>query len=284
MSNGIQKDVLTKTRVVYSKPEMDRVTVRRDLDYKTALTMDVYYPPGSNDRLHPAVIIVAGYPDTGHEKLLGCKFKETGSSASWATLIAACGIISVTYTNTEPFADFHSLLDFVHQHSSQLNIDATRIGLWASSGNVPLALSALIDRNDLKCAALLYGYTIDPKVIEMAKMCGFVNPCADKSMDDLPKTLPMFVARAGQDQTPYLNETLDRFIVNALACSLSITFANHTNGPHAFDLFDESHTTRVIIQQVLEFLNCNFKNRWRVKQWKTYHYVLYDVVSAAQFL
>jgi hypothetical protein len=255
MSNGIQKDVLTKTRVVYHRPEMDQVTVRRNLEYKTALTKDVYYPPGSNDGLHPAVIIVAGYPDPGHEKLLGCKFKQTGSSVSWATLMAAFGIIAVTYTNSEPVADFHSLLDFIQQHSSQLKIDATRIGLWASSGNVPLALSALIDRNDLKCAALLYGYTIDPKVSEMAKMYGFVNPCADKSMDDLPKNLPMFIARAGQDQTPYLNEALDRFIINALARNLSITFANHPNGPHAFDLFDDSHTTRVIIQQVLDFLN-----------------------------
>jgi hypothetical protein len=254
MSNGIQKDVFAKTRVVYHKPEMDEVIVRRDLEYKTSLTMDLYYPPGEN-RTRPAVIIVAGYPDPGHEKLLGCKFKQTGSSVSWATLMAAFGIIAVTYTNSEPVADFHSLLDFIQQHSSQLKIDATRIGLWASSGNVPLALSALIDRNDLKCAALLYGYTIDPKVSEMAKMYGFVNPCADKSMDDLPKTLPMFIARAGLDQTPYLNEALDRFIINALARNLSITFANHPNGPHAFDLFDDSHTTRVIIQQVLDFLN-----------------------------
>ena len=85
-------------------------------------------------------------------------------------------------------------------------------------------------------------------------MYGFVNPVADKSIDDLPQNLPMFIARAGQDQTPYLNEVLDRFIMSALARNLSITIANHPNGPHAFDLFDDSHTTRVIIQEVLDFL------------------------------
>jgi hypothetical protein len=254
MSNEIQRDVLTKTTVVCHKPEMDQVTIRRDLEYKTTLTMDVYYPPGSNDRLHPAVIIVAGYPDPGHQKLLGCKFKETGSSVSWAKLIAASGIISITYTNTEPVADFYSLLGFIQNHSAELKIDAARIGLWASSGNVPLALSVLINRNELKCAALLYGYTMDPKISEMAKMYGFVNPIADKSINDLPQNLPVFIARAGQDQTPYLNEVLDRFIISALARNMSMTIANHPNGPHAFDLFDDSYTTRVIIQEVLDFL------------------------------
>jgi hypothetical protein len=85
-------------------------------------------------------------------------------------------------------------------------------------------------------------------------MYGFVNPAAGKSIQDLPENLPMFIARAGQDQTPHLNEVLDRFLANALSRNLSITIANHPNGPHAFDLFDDSHATRVIIQQILEFL------------------------------
>lgn len=255
MSNGIQKDVLTKTTVIYHKPEMDQVTIQKDREYKTSLTMDVYYPPGKNNDPAPAVIIVAGYPDPGYQKLLGCKFKETGSSVSWAKLIAASGIISIAYTNTEPVADFYSLLGFIQTHSAELKIDATRIGLWASSGNVPLALSVLINRSELRCAALLYGYTMDPKISEMAKIYGFVNPVADKSPNDLPQNLPMIITRAGQDQTPYLNEVLDRFIMSALARNLPITIANHPNGPHAFDLFDDSHPTRVIIQQVLEFLN-----------------------------
>jgi hypothetical protein len=147
------------------------------------------------------------------------------------------------------------LLDFIHQHSAELKIDTNKIGLWASSGNVPLALSALMDRSDLKCAALLYGYMIDPKIVEMAKMFGFVNPVADKSIDDLPKHFPMFIARAGQDQTPCLNEVLDQFIADALERNLPITLANHANGPHAFDLFDDTHATRVIIRQILDFLN-----------------------------
>jgi len=254
MSNEIQKDVLTKTRVVYQKPGVDQVTVRRDLEYKTSLFMDVYYPARVTQAC-PVVIIVAGYPDPGHQRLLGCRFKETGSSVSWAELIAASGIVSITYSNAEPIADFYALLEFIHQHSAELKIDSNKIGLWASSGNVPLALSALMARKDLKCAALLYGYMMDPRIDEMSKMFGFVNPIADKSIDDLPKDLPIFIARAGQDQTPHLNEVLDRFIVKALERNMLITFANHASGAHAFDLFDDSHITRVIIQEVLDFVS-----------------------------
>jgi hypothetical protein len=254
MTNEIQKDVLTKTRVVYQNAGVDQVIVQKDLEYETSLFMDVYYPAHVIQPC-PAVIIVAGYPDPGHQKLLGCRFKETGSSVSWAQLIAASGIACITYSNKEPVADFHTLLEYIHQHRAPLKIDASKIGLWASSGNVPLALSALNDTSDLKCAALLYGYMMDSKINEMSKMFGFVNPVAEKSIDDLPKNLPMFIVRAGQDQTPYLNEVLDRFIMDALERNMLITFANHREGPHAFDLFHDSHTTRIIIQQVLGFLN-----------------------------
>jgi hypothetical protein len=259
MSNEIQKDVLTKTRVVFQKPEADQVFVRRDVEYKTSLTTDVYYPKHLTQQI-PTVIIVAGYPDQGHQKLLGCKFKETGSSVSWAELIAASGMVCITYSNKEPVADFQELLEFIHQHSAELKIDTNKIGLWASSGNVPLALSALMQRSDLKCAALLYGYMIDPKIAEMSKMFGFVNSVADKSIDDLPKNLPMFIARAGKDQTPYLNEVLDQFVVSALQRNMEITFANHADAPHAFDLFDNSHITHVIIQEILDFLNLQLRS------------------------
>src|SRR3989442_2346823 len=113
-------------------------------------------------------------------------------------------------------------------------------------------------REYLKCAVLCYGYMLDldgaTGVADAAKMFGFVNPCAGKSVDDLPKDMPLFIARAGQDQLPRLNETLDRFLARALACNLPITFANHAAAPHAFDLFHDSERSREIIRQILAFL------------------------------
>ncbi len=265
MSEETRQNDISKKKVVYEMPGMDAVTIRRDVEYQEtdagALTMDIYYPPDwKSGAQTPAVVIVTGYPDLGFAAKVGCKFKEMGSSVSWGQLMAASGLVAITYTNREPAADLHSLLDYVRQNSESLGIDETRIGLWSSSGNVPLALSVLISEAQeyLKCAVLCYGYMLDLEeatgVAEMARAVGFVNPCAGSLVDDIPKHIPLFIARAGQDELPHLNETLDRFLSKALTYNLPVTFVNHAAAPHAFDLLHDSEETREIIKQILSFM------------------------------
>jgi hypothetical protein len=265
MSQDIQQDHISKKEVVYRIPGMDAVNVRRDVEYRAtdagALTMDIYYPPGfeSGARI-PAVVVVAGYPDLGFETQLGCKFKEMGSSVSWGRLTAASGLVAITYTNREPATDLHALLKYVRQNAAPWGIDENMIGVWACSGNVPLALSVLMREAGeyLKCAVLCYGIMLDldgsNHVAEAARTWGFVNPCAGKSVDDLSQDTPLLIVRAGQDQMPHLNETVDRFLVKALSHNLPITFMNHPDAPHAFDLFHDSETSREIIRQILAFM------------------------------
>jgi acetyl esterase/lipase len=69
-----------------------------------------------------------------------------------------------------------------------------------------------------------------------------------------PRALPLFIARAGQDQVPHLNETIDRSLLKALTRNLPVTFVNHPAAPHAFDLFYDSATSREIIRQILAFM------------------------------
>jgi hypothetical protein len=265
MSRDIGVDHISKRRVVYSIPGMEDVDVRRDVQYRASdaggLTMDIYYPPGSKSGARtPAVVIVAGYPDAGFEANVGCKFKEMASSVSWGQLMAASGLVAITYMNREPSADINALLEYVRQNAAALGIDETRMGLWASSGNVPLALSVLMreEREYLKCAVLCYGIMLDMEgdtsVAEAAKMWGFANPCAGKSVGDLSQDTPLFITRAGRDEMPHLNETIDRFVAQALACNLPITLMNHPRAPHAFDLFYDSETTRELIRRILAFM------------------------------
>jgi hypothetical protein len=265
MSEEIRPDEIAKKTVVYEMPGTDRVTISRDIPYRTTdagdLTMDIYYPPDSKSGVRtPAIVFVTGYPDSGMEKMLGCKFKEMGAYTSWARLTAASGMAAITYTNREPAADILAVLQYVRQNADGLGIDENRIGLWACSGNVPNALSALIEEGGdyLKCAVLCYGMMLDldesTSVMDAARQWGFVNPSAGKSVADLPKDVPLFIARAGRDQMPHLNETIDRFMIKALSCNLPITFVNHPSAPHAFDLFDPSETTREIIRRILAFM------------------------------
>jgi dienelactone hydrolase len=270
MSQDDQQEHISKKKVVYRIPGMDDVKVRRDVEYRAtddgALTMDIYYPPDSQSGARiPAVVIVAGFPDLGFQKVVGCKFKEMGSSISWGQLAAASGVAAITYTNREPAADIHALLSYVRQNAATLSIDENSIGLWASSGNAPLALSVLMHEGSryLKCAVLCYGYMLDIEgatfVADAAKTWGFINQSAGKSVDDLPQDMPLFIVRAGQDQMPHLNKTLDRFLVKALSHNLPITFVNYPAAPHAFDLLNDSETSREIIRQILAFMRFHLR-------------------------
>lgn len=263
MNQETTPEEIAQKEVVYSIPGMDEVRVARDVAYQTtdggALTMDIYDPPDSSGGARlPAVVFVAGYPDPGFEKMLGCKFKEMGAYVSWARLTAASGMAAITYTNREPAADAQALLRHVRQNAATLGIDEQRIGLWACSGNVPLALSMLMNDTGLKCAVLCYGLMLDLEgathVAEAAMTWGFANPCAGKSIADLPRDVPLFVARAGRDQTPHLNETIDGFVAAALAQNLPVTFVNHPTAPHAFDLFDDGEASREIVRRILAFM------------------------------
>jgi hypothetical protein len=88
-------------------------------------------------------------------------------------------------------------------------------------------------------------------------MFHFAHPAAGRSVADLPADVPLFVARAGQDENPGLNDTLDRFVADALSRNLPVTVTNHPAGPHAFDLLDDGPVTRRIIGEVLAFLRDN---------------------------
>lgn len=253
---------ITRQSVVYQIAGMDAVMVRRDIEYCQSaagpLTMDLYDPPDANpEQPVPAIIFVGGFPDAGVQARLGCKQKEMASYVSWSRLIAASGLIAITYTNSEPANDAVALLRFVRENAASLNIDANRIGIWSCSGNVPTALSLLMEE-PLTCAVLCYGFMLDldggTVIVEAQKQWGFANPSVGKSVDDLPTDLPLLIVRAGRDEFPHVNEMIDRFAGDALARNLPITIVNHASGPHGFDLFDDTDMSREVVRQVLGFM------------------------------
>ncbi len=265
MTDEKKRHEITFKRTVYEIPGMDAVMIRRDVSYAPgdagAHAIDLYYPTHVNEGVSlPAVLFVAGFPDPGFERFAGCKFKETAGYISWAQLVAASGLVGITYSNQEPVADLDRVVAYLRQNSAELGIDARRIRLWACSGNVPAALGLLMQKAEVpfSSALLSYGIMLDPDdsigVAMAASQLGFANPCAGKSVDDLPKELPLMIVRAGKDQTPRLNDTIDRFVAAALARNLPVTLINHATAPHSFDLLDDSEISREIIRRMLAFL------------------------------
>jgi hypothetical protein len=259
---------LAKLRVVYSIAGMDAVTVRRDVPYRESqsgpVTFDVYYPPGAAaGERRPAVLIVFGYSDAGLPNVFGRLFKEMGGTVSWAQLIAASGLVAILYSNREPVDDVQSVLQHVREHAQSLGIDETRLGLWASSGNVPLALWLVMQNQwpEVKCAVLCNGIMLDQPgataVADIQKTFRFVNPAAGKSVDDVRADVSLMIVRSGRDQFAGINESIDAFIGGVLGRNLPVTLVNHADAPHAFDLFHDSEMTREIIREILRFMQFN---------------------------
>lgn len=199
----------------------------------------------------PAVVIVEGYADPGFSKFLGCRFMDMAWSISIAQLIAASGMAAITYANRLPSADAAAVLEYVRANSGTLGIDGSRIGMYATSGHAPVALSVL-DR--ARCAVLSNPLTFDidgaTHVAEASKMFRFEAPATHA----VPAGRPVFVIRSGKDEMPGLNASLDRFVTHLLAANHPLWLVNHPDAPHSFDLFHDSEATRRILRAALAFL------------------------------
>ncbi|MEO7158005.1 MAG: hypothetical protein ABI039_10605 [Vicinamibacterales bacterium] len=243
---------------------MDDVIVRRDLPFgrpDDRLAMDVYYPPDqTGDGRWPAVIIVAGYPGALESRPTALTYKEIGWTVSTCQLIALSGMVAIAYTNRDPVADLRALFEHVHDGASSLRINPARIGIMAVSGNVPTALTTLMmdASRTPACAVFGYGCLLDLEgatdVADAARQFGFAHPGVGRTLADLRRDVPLLITRAGRDQFPAMNASIDRFIRHGLIENRPISFVNHAEGPHAFDLFDDSRTSRDIVRQILRFL------------------------------
>lgn len=263
---------VTLKRVVYELPGMTEVTIDRDIEYGSAnqepLKFDLYRPRGNaHTAMAPAVIFVAGYPDPGLSAVMGCRFKDMAGYVSWGQLVAATGLIGITYTNRHPSADLAALLHYLRDNAARLGINAERLGLWACSGNVPTALPLLMDDSafPIGAAVLSYGPLLDLDgdctVANGSVALGFANPTAGRAVSDLNAELPLMIVRAGRDPLPGLNANIDRFVAAALARNLPLTLVNHAAGQHAFDILDDNDVSRDMVRRMLAFLRFHLVER-----------------------
>lgn len=89
---------ITERPLVYQQSGMDKVHIRKNVVYKTAndtaLAMDIYYPPGfDNKTKRPVVIFNNG---VGSLDLLNWR-----AYTDWARLCAVNGLIAVNYQSRQ---------------------------------------------------------------------------------------------------------------------------------------------------------------------------------------
>lgn len=227
-SSFAQPDILRQTAVL-RVPGMDYLDVKKDVKYDSERTLDLYRPAKTSAAL-PVVIFVNG---VGVPAL-----KEWGQYTSWPRLAAAKGLAAITYQTNGNEAAAHqqteALLRYVSEHAGELKIDPTRIALWACSANVRIgtAILAAHPADDFRAAVFYYG-----------------------AMETAPKhdAVPVLVTRAGLDILA-LNESIDRWVTQAVQLDAPVTLITYPQGRHGFDIVDDTHESKRIIGDTLDFL------------------------------
>ena len=244
-------------------PEADQVLIQTGIEYSRTdagpLTLDVYAPARRAPSVAlPAIVMVAGYSDTGYETVTGCRFKDMRMSTGWAQLVASFGMIAVTYGNARPEEDLDAVLRHLHEHAAEFGIDAARLALWAMSGNGPLGLATLAKSpaGSFRCAVFSCAYLADldgaTHVADASRQWRFTYPDGFR-VENVPADLPVFIARAGHEQDPGLNHAIDRLVAALLAANRPVTCVNFAAAPHAFELFHDTLETREVIRQMFRF-------------------------------
>jgi acetyl esterase/lipase len=257
-----------KPAVVYRLPGMDKVRVVSNLKYSEVdnphLLMDVYIPPDLKPQeRRPAVVLVHG--GAGPEN----KPKDWGIFQSWGRLIAAAGMVAVAFTHrfspppqsllAEAASDVDSAINYLRSNAESIHANADHIGVcaWSSGGALLrplLTKKPLFVRCVLAFCAMLdlqqYAPAGDAAALQFLKEFSAIAALPE----DSTTMMPMWIARAGRDEVPMLNEALDRFTARALAVNAPITVINHPLGAHGFDNQNDDERSREIIRSAIEFM------------------------------
>jgi acetyl esterase/lipase len=164
----------------------------------------------------------------------------------------------------EASADLADALAFVRRRAADLRADPNRVCLAFYSAGGVVAGALLHDApNYIKCVVLYYPYLDlehlrNKTIFRDAHPAAHVDSLAGYSPRDAlahPKSSlpPLLLARAGHDEIPHLNESVDRFVGAALANNVRIDLYTHPDGVHGFDLRTRDARTREIIAQTLSF-------------------------------
>ena len=246
-------------------PRMHLAKVRRNVVYRRSprLRMDVYRPRAGRGRL-PAVLL-GGPPGFG---------KDSAQKMGWAQLIAASGMAAVAFdirsdgvlqSPSDPSHDVAAAIAYTRAHARKLGIDGRRLcTLGFSIGTAPWHLWATMrdPKPWLRCNVVYYGpldfQTIDPALGQEFSALTYLrtNPSG------IP---PMLIVKAGRDENPGINDSIDRFAAAARDLHADIRVVTNAPAKHGFDLGPRTARTRAIMRETLRFLRARLASPLRVR-------------------
>ena len=267
---------INQMRVVYTLPDMDRVSVRKNVVYKAVeaetLTMDIYYPHVMQPHTTlPAVILVHGGSQPEHVEHI----TESQQYISWGQLIAASGLIAVMFKHrsddgytklVEAGSDVDDLVQYIRDNGASLAIAVNALCIWSFSSGPLYGLRTALRNTPayIRCIVAYYGgmtlmnrkyfhFSADEETLVKE-----FSPIYHLGNEDAPKIAPLFITKAGKDRD-FLNESIDEFVHLASERNIPITFMNHPTGEHGFDIFNDDARTCEIIKASLAFVHVHLQ-------------------------
>ncbi|MEO8275313.1 MAG: hypothetical protein ABI639_03795 [Thermoanaerobaculia bacterium] len=222
---------VTKYGVVWRVPAMDKVEVRKELDFGDGeQRFDLYLPPaGTAARRSPLPILV-------FVNATGARFQDWEIYRDWGRLAAAHGMAGIVY-QSDPGNGMRSLsriTEHVRAHARELGVDAARLAIWACSANVSLALPWMHSepRPALSAAVLFYG---------------------SMPVRELRTDLPVYYVLAGRD-SPNLKDGAKTLFAQAIAASAPWTMVEEPGLTHAFDALDQGVESQRAVKRTVDWL------------------------------
>jgi acetyl esterase/lipase len=263
---------LVNAPVVMTLPRMDQVRVIADQKYASAadpnLLMDVYLPPGLKPgERRPVVLYVHG--GAGSES----RPKDWGIYRSWGRLAAASGFVAVTFTHrlgypkpllAESGQDVGEAIDFVRANAARFQVDPDQVCLAAYSAGGPLLTVGYDEkRTYVRCLIAFYAFLDvqqsslhrDHEPAERVRAYSVIEHLGQPRAN----AIPMFIARAGRDEIPTMNDSIDRFIARAIRENANVVVWNHPQGVHGFDNQNDDDRSREIIAASLAFMKAHLR-------------------------
>jgi len=252
--------------IVYKVPGMDKVKVVQNLKYTRSvdpnILMDVYLPADlAKAEKRPAVIFIHGGVKTEYTP------KDWGIYTTWGRLVAASGFVGVTFTHRLEYPnkslenaaqDVTAAIAYVRANADKYNVDKDRICLIAfSAGGPMLSLGMRGDTPFVRCLVGFYAFMdvqqSDYRKTETAEVLRAFSSITylEKDASKIP---PMFIGRAGRDEVPTMDDSIDRFVKAALVKNIPLTLMNHPQGVHGFDNQNDDERSREIIRGAIAFM------------------------------
>jgi dienelactone hydrolase len=254
--------------LVLQIPGMHRAKVNRNIAYRQSprLRMDVYRPRAAKGRL-PAVLL-GGPPAFG---------KDSPQKIGWAQLISKSGMAAVPFdirddhSQGDPASPSHDVavaIAFVRAHAARLGIDPSRLcTLGFSFGTAPWHLWATMHDPQpwLRCNVVYYGPLDLPGLSEFSALTYLLRYGV--------RIPPMLVVKAGRDDNPGINESIDRFAASARDLHADVRVVTNPDAAHGFDLGRRTARSKAILAETLRYLRARLARPLRLD---------HDCVTAAE--